>query len=122
VTVSAGATGSFHCACLALLNPGDEVILFEPYYQYHISALLAVEAVPVTVKMQAPDWTFSVADIERMITPRTKAIIVNSPGNPSGKCSAGKNWRVLQRSHNNRICSCSPTKSTSTFCMTVGHM
>ena len=42
VTVSAGATGSFHCACLALLNPGDEVILFEPFYQYHISALLAV--------------------------------------------------------------------------------
>lgn len=85
ITVSAGATGSFHCACLALLNPGDEVILFEPYYQYHISALLAVEAVPVMVKMRAPDWTFSVADIERAITPRTKAIIVNSPGNPSGK-------------------------------------
>ncbi len=85
VTVSAGATGSFHCACLALLNPGDEVILFEPFYQYHISALLAVEAIPVTVKMRAPDWTFSIADIECAITPRTKAIIVNSPGNPSGK-------------------------------------
>jgi aminotransferase len=85
VTVSAGATGSFHCACLALLNPGDEVVLFEPYYQYHVSALLAVEAVPVMVKMRAPDWTYSIADIERAITPRTKAIIVNSPGNPSGK-------------------------------------
>ena len=85
VTVSAGATGSFHCACLALLNPGDEVILFEPFYQYHISALLAVEAIPVTVEMRAPDWTFSIADIECAITPRTKAIIVNSPGNPSGK-------------------------------------
>jgi aminotransferase len=85
MTVSAGATGSFHCACLALLNPGDEVILFEPYYQYHISALLAVEAVSVTVKMRAPDWTFSAADVEHAITPRTKAIIVNSPGNPSGK-------------------------------------
>jgi len=85
ITVSAGATGSFHCACLALLNPGDEVILFEPYYQYHISALLAVEAVPVMVKMRAPDWTFSAAEVERAITPRTKAIIVNSPGNPSGK-------------------------------------
>jgi aminotransferase len=85
VTVSAGATGSFHCACLALLNPGDEVILFEPYYQYHISALLAVEAVPVMVKMRVPDWTFSTAEVERAITPRTKAIIVNSPGNPSGK-------------------------------------
>ena len=85
VTVSAGATGSFHCACLALLNPSDEVILFEPYYQYHISALLAVEAVPVMVKMRAPDWTFSITDVERAITTQTKAIIVNSPGNPSGK-------------------------------------
>lgn len=85
ITVSAGATGSFHCACLALLNPGDEVILFEPYYQYHISALLAVAAVPVIVKMQAPDWIFSAVDVESAITPRTKAIIVNSPGNPSGK-------------------------------------
>ena len=85
ITVSAGATGSFHCACLALLNPGDEVILFEPYYQYHISALLAVEAIPVMVKMRAPDWTFSAAEVERAITPRTKAIVVNSPGNPSGK-------------------------------------
>ena len=85
ITVSAGATGSFHCACLALLNPGDEVILFEPYYQYHISALLAVEAIPVMVKMRAPDWTFSAVEVERVITPRTKAIVVNSPGNPSGK-------------------------------------
>jgi len=85
VTVSAGATGSFHTTCLALLTPGDEVILFEPYYQYHISALLAVEAIPVIVKMQAPDWTFSLDAIEQAVTPRTKAIIVNSPGNPSGK-------------------------------------
>jgi len=85
ITISAGATGAFHCACLALLSPGDEVILFEPYYQYHISALLAVEAVPMMVKMGAPDWTFSTADVERAITPRTKAIIVNTPGNPSGK-------------------------------------
>jgi aminotransferase len=90
VTVSAGATGAFHCACLALLNPGDEVILFEPYYQYHISALLAVEAVPVTVKMRTPDWTFSLAEVERSIRPRTKVIIVNSPGNPSGKVFSRK--------------------------------
>jgi len=88
ITVSSGATGAFHCACLALLNPGDEVFLFEPYYQYHISALLAVEAVPVIVKMTAPHWTFSTDALERAITPRTKAIIVNSPGNPSGKVFA----------------------------------
>jgi len=85
ITVSAGATGAFHSACSALLNPGDEVLLFEPYYQYHISALLAVEAVPICVKMQAPDWTVEPEAIERAVTARTKAIVVNSPGNPSGK-------------------------------------
>ena len=85
ITVSAGATGSFHAACLALLAPGDEVLVFEPYYQYHISALLAVEAIPVIVKMAAPDWDLSLNAIAESVTPRTKAIIVNSPGNPSGK-------------------------------------
>ncbi|MBI3356599.1 MAG: aminotransferase class I/II-fold pyridoxal phosphate-dependent enzyme [Nitrospirae bacterium] len=85
ITVSAGATGAFHCACAALLDPHDEVILFEPYYQYHISALLAVEASPVIVKMQEPAWTYDLTQLEQAVTPKTKAIIVNSPGNPSGK-------------------------------------
>lgn len=85
VVVSCGATGAFHCACEALLDPGDEVILFEPYYQYHISALRAVEATAVIVKMRALEWTFDQAQLEERVTPKTKAIIVNSPGNPSGK-------------------------------------
>jgi len=85
ITVSAGATGAFHCACLALFNPKDEVIVFEPYYQYHLSALLAAEAVPVVVSMHPPQWTLPFEEVERAVTPRTKAILVNSPGNPSGK-------------------------------------
>jgi aminotransferase len=85
ITVSAGATGSFHCASAALLNPGDEVILFDPYYQYHATALKSVDAVPVAVRMQPPDWTFSLDEVERAVTDRTRAIVINSPGNPSGK-------------------------------------
>jgi len=85
ITVSAGATGAFHCACLALFNPTDEVIVFEPYYQYHLSALVAVEAVPAVVPLHPPDWTLSLEDLARAVTPSTKAILVNSPGNPSGK-------------------------------------
>ncbi|HKN85768.1 MAG TPA: aminotransferase class I/II-fold pyridoxal phosphate-dependent enzyme, partial [Nitrospiraceae bacterium] len=85
ITVSAGATGSFHCACLALLNPGDEVLLFEPAYAYHVSAILAVEAVPRVVPLRAPDWDFLSKDLEQAVTSRTKAIVVNTPGNPSGK-------------------------------------
>ncbi|MGQ9524963.1 MAG: pyridoxal phosphate-dependent aminotransferase, partial [Armatimonadota bacterium] len=85
IIVSAGSTGAFYCACLALLNPGDEVILFEPYYGYHVNTLLAVEAVPTYVTLHPPDWRFSPEDLERVATPRTKGIMVNTPANPSGK-------------------------------------
>src|SRR5437660_7667209 len=85
VIVSAGSTGSFYTACLALLNPGDEVILFEPYYGYHLHTLIAVEAAPLFVTLRAPDLNFSPEDLERTATPRTRAIVINSPGNPSGK-------------------------------------
>jgi aminotransferase len=85
VIVNSGCTGSFHAACLALLNPGDEVILFEPYYGYHLNTLIAAEAVPLYVTLQAPDWKFSREDLERTVTLRTRAIVLNSPANPSGK-------------------------------------
>jgi aminotransferase len=85
ITVSPGATGAFHCACLALLNAGDEVIIFQPYYAYHISALLAVEAVPRLVATQPAEWTFSPSEMEQAVTARTKAIVINTPANPSGK-------------------------------------
>jgi len=85
VTVSAGATGAFHCVCMGLLQPGDEVIFFEPYYGYHLSTILAVEAVPRIVSLQEPDWFLAMEVLEKAITDRTKAIVVNTPGNPSGK-------------------------------------
>jgi len=85
IIVSCGATGAFYSACLALLNPGDEVIIFEPYYGYHINTLLAAGAKPVYVKMLPPGWSFSLKDIEKAVTPRTKGIMINTPANPSGK-------------------------------------
>lgn len=85
ITVSAGSTGAFYCACLALLNPGDRVIVLEPYYAYHVNTLLAVEAIPSYVTMRPPDWTFAPEDLEAAVTPRTRGIVVNTPANPSGK-------------------------------------
>jgi aminotransferase len=85
IIVSAGSTGAFYCACLALLDPGDEVIVFEPFYGYHVSTLIATQAVPVYVKMTPPDWTFTHDDVERVVTRKTKGIMVNTPANPSGK-------------------------------------
>jgi aminotransferase len=85
IVVSAGATGAFYCACLALLDPGDEVLFFEPYYGYHVNTLLAAAAVPRYVRLRPPRWQFTAADLEGAATARTKGIMINTPANPSGK-------------------------------------
>ena len=85
ITVSSGSTGAMFAACLALLDPGDEVILFEPYYGYHLNTLLAIEATPSYVRLTPPDWTFEPDDLERAVSSRTRAVIINTPANPTGK-------------------------------------
>ena len=85
VVVTAGSTGAFYSACMALLNPGDEVVVFEPYYGYHVNTFLAMHAKPVYLTLAALAWKFTKADLERAITPQTRAIVVNTPANPSGK-------------------------------------
>jgi aminotransferase len=95
ITVSAGSTGAFYCACLALLDPGDEVILFEPYYGYHLNTLLAAGAIPRYVTMQPPGWGFDPRDLERAVTKRTRGIMVCTPGNPSGKVFTAAELRVI---------------------------
>ena len=88
IIVSAGSTGVLYCVCLALLNPGDEVIVFEPYYGYHMKTLIATQAVPVYVRTVPPDWSFSEDELESVVTSKTRAIILNTPSNPSGKVFA----------------------------------
>ncbi|HZY64068.1 MAG TPA: aminotransferase class I/II-fold pyridoxal phosphate-dependent enzyme, partial [Edaphobacter sp.] len=85
VLVTSGATGAFYAACLALLNPGDEVILLEPCYGYHINTLLSLRVKPVIALLAAPDWQLDVDALRQAVTPRTRAIVINSPSNPSGK-------------------------------------
>ena len=70
---------------LATTNPGDEVIVFEPFYEsYHPDTLLC-GAERKLVKLHAPDWHFDPDELRRAFSPRTKAIIVNTPHNPTGK-------------------------------------
>lgn len=85
VMVSVGSTGAFVTAMFALLEPGDEVILFEPFYGYHRNLLRLVNARLVYVPTQMPDWSIDFDALEAAITPKTKVIVVNTPGNPSGK-------------------------------------
>src|SRR5881394_70261 len=85
VVVTVGSTGAFYSACMALLDPGDEAIVFEPYYGYHVNTLLSIGAQASYVSLKPPNWSFTRAQLERAITPKTRAIILNTPANPSGK-------------------------------------
>jgi aminotransferase len=85
IVVSAGSTGAFYSACMALLDPGDEVVIFEPCYGYHVNTVLSLGARPAYVTLQPPDWTFTPAGLERATSGKTRALILNTPANPSGK-------------------------------------
>jgi len=65
IVVSAGSTGALFCACFALLNPGDEVVLFEPYYGYHLNTLRLIEAIPKFVSTYPPDWTIDFGELKK---------------------------------------------------------
>jgi len=85
ILVTSGATGALYAACLALFNPGDEIILFEPYYGYHLNTLLSLRIRPVIETMAMPTWELDIGSLRRAITPRTRAIMINTPSNPCGK-------------------------------------
>ena len=83
--VASGATAGLHAAAMALLNPGDEVLLFEPFYGYHVNTLKSLRIIPVLVALSEPDWQLDVDATRAAITPRTRAILLNTPMNPTGK-------------------------------------
>jgi len=95
IVVSAGTTGALFSALFALLSAGDEVILFEPYYGYHAINLVSTLAVPVYVRMIPPDWTFTREDLNNVLTEKTRAILINTPGNPSGKVFSKQKLEII---------------------------
>jgi len=85
VMVASGSSGAFYAACTTLLEPGDEVVLFEPFYSYHYSTLRLLEAVPVPVVLEGDDYPFDPDRLRAALSSRTRAVVVNTPGNPTGK-------------------------------------
>ena len=85
ILVLSGATAGLHAAAMALLNPGDEVILFEPFYGYHVATLNSLRVTPVFVPLAGHGFALDAAVLRDAVTPRTRAILLNTPGNPTGK-------------------------------------
>ncbi len=85
VTVTCGATEAMMATLLAIIDPGDEVVIFEPYYENYGPDTIISGAKPVYVPLTEPDFTFNPDDLRAAFSSRTKAIIINTPHNPSGK-------------------------------------
>ena len=85
ITVCCGSTEAMMAAMMAVINPGDEVIVFEPFYENYGPDAILSGATPRFVKLQPPDWTFDAAELAAAFNARTKAIILNTPNNPTGK-------------------------------------
>jgi len=85
ITVCCGSTEGMIASMLAVTNPGDEVIVFEPYYENYGPDTLLCDAQRKLVSLRAPDWTFDPDELRRAFSPKTKAIILNSPNNPTGR-------------------------------------
>lgn len=85
VTVTCGATEAMAAAFMALINPGDEVIIFEPYYENYGPDAVLAGAKPVFVPLTAPDWHLDIERLAAAVTSKTRALILNTPHNPTGK-------------------------------------
>jgi aminotransferase len=85
VLVTSGATGAMYSSLMALLNAGDECLVLEPFYGYHVSTLRTLRIKPVVVPLAAPTFALDLNQLRSAVTTHTRAIILNSPSNPSGK-------------------------------------
>jgi aspartate/methionine/tyrosine aminotransferase len=85
ITVTVGATEAIFVVINSLINPGEEVVIMEPFYDSYLAATKIAGGVAVPVTLHAPEFTLDLKELEKAITPRTKLIVLNNPHNPTGK-------------------------------------
>ena len=95
ITVVNGATEGMIAAMLGLLDPGDEVIVFEPYYENYGPDAILTGAIPCYVTLHEPDWRIDPDELRAAITTRTRAIVINTPHNPTGKVFSREELQLI---------------------------
>lgn len=85
ITVVCGATEGMIASLLGTVNPGDEIVVFEPFYENYDPDIRLCGALRRTVSLHAPEWRFDADELRKAFSPQTKAIILNTPNNPTGK-------------------------------------
>jgi aspartate/methionine/tyrosine aminotransferase len=97
ITVCCGATETMIASLLAVVDPGDEVVIFEPFYENYGPDAVICGAVPRFVRLRPPDWTFDPEDLAAAFSERTRAVILNSPNNPTGKVFFSEELEAVAR-------------------------
>jgi aminotransferase len=95
ILVSLGATGAFYAMAQTLLNAGDEVILFEPYYGYHVATLQAIGCKIQYITTTPPHYAIDFDELKASISKQTKSILICNPSNPSGKLYTKEELEIL---------------------------
>jgi aminotransferase len=95
ITVTCGSTEAMIASLLAVVDPGDEVVIFEPFYENYGPAPVLSGAVPRLVPLRPPDWSFDPGELERAFNSRTRAVILNTPNNPTGKVFGPRELGVI---------------------------
>ena len=108
ITVCCGSTEAMMSAMMASINPGDEIVVFEPFYENYGPDAILSGASPRFVKLRPPDWTYDEAELAAAFGPHTKAIVLNTPNNPTGKVFTRAELEFIRD-----LCVC-----WNTFCIT----
>ncbi len=95
MTVCCGATETMIATLLAIIDPGDEVVVFEPFYENYGPDAIICGAATRHVRLHPPDWTFDPQDLAAAFTHRTRAVILNTPNNPTGKVFTGDELELI---------------------------
>lgn len=97
ITISAGATQAIYAAIAAIVQEGDEVIVFEPAYDSYVPAIELNGGIPIHVQLKAPDYSIDWNEVKKVVNQRTRMIMINTPHNPTGSVMSAKDMQQLEK-------------------------
>ncbi|ONI88319.1 aminotransferase class I/II [Actinosynnema sp. ALI-1.44] len=95
ITITVGGTEALCVALLSLVDPGDEVVVFEPFFENFLGAITMAGGIPKFVRLRPPGWSYDSAELRAAFGPRTRVVLTNTPSNPTGKMLQAREWAEI---------------------------
>ena len=118
IMITSGATEAIAGALMALIEPGDEVVLFQPLYDAYLPLVQRAGGIPRFVRLEPPHWRFNEEQLARAFTPKTRVVLFNNPLIRRRRCFRAKTWSCWRATARNSTRSRYATRCGSTSCST----